>query len=76
MSSESEVNERIANSNWLSRISAKFGDKPLKYYVPLKQEIPTELDGYSGRFSKQEDFLYFKNMMKMEYYGEKKTSAE
>jgi hypothetical protein len=56
-------------SNWLSRLSARFSGEPLKHYVPLRQELPTELDGYDGKFSKQGDFLYFKNMMKMESYA-------
>lgn len=76
MSSDAHITERLAKTNWLSRISAKFGENPPQYYVPLRQEIPTELDGYDGKFSKQDDFLYFKNMMKMESYIEKKLPAQ
>jgi hypothetical protein len=70
------LNERLAKSNWLSRLSAKFGDKPLQYYIPLRQDLPTELDGYNGKFSKQDDYMYFKNMMKMESYPDKKTPSQ
>lgn len=50
--SEGRLYERLDKSNWLSRIAAKF-DKPLRYYLPLRQEVSTELDGYAGKYSQQ-----------------------
>jgi hypothetical protein len=46
MSSEVNFSERMDKTNWLSRLSAKFSRNPLQYYLPLRQELPTELDGY------------------------------
>jgi len=40
--------------------------------VPLQQELPTELDNYKGKYSQQEDYLYFKNMLKVEEYGSRR----
>jgi hypothetical protein len=63
-----EAKQRMSFSNWLSRLAAKY-DRVLEYYVPLQQELPTELDNYKGKYSQQEDYLYFKNMLKVENYA-------
>ena len=79
MSIDAQANdyiERLKQNNLLSRISAAFGNKELKHYLPLRQEIPTELDNYQGKYTTQADFLYFKNMMKTEHYAEKKVPLE
>lgn len=54
------------SDNWISRVAAKFSDKPPAYYLPAEQhDNPTEIDNYQGKYSKQEDFMYFKSMMKL-----------
>jgi hypothetical protein len=63
-----EEKQGLFFTNWLSRFAAKY-DKALEYYVPLQQEFPTELDNYKGKYSQQEDYLYFKNMLKVENYA-------
>lgn len=74
--SEEEVKSRLRMSNWLSRLSAKFADSPLQHYLPLRQELPTELDDYRGKYAKQDDFLFFKNMLKTENYAERKAVSQ
>jgi hypothetical protein len=57
----------IGFDNWISKVAAKFSHKPPTYYLPIDQyDNPTELDNYQGKYSKQDDFMYFKSMMKLE----------
>jgi len=60
---------KLNNNNLLSRLASVFGDSQPKHYLPLRQNIPTELDSYKGKYSNQPDFLYFKNMMATEHYS-------
>lgn len=55
----------LRKSNWLSRLAARWNPHPLEYYLPLRQTLPTELDDYNGKYSQQQDFLFFKSMMQV-----------
>lgn len=70
--SREERNYLISLSNWLSRLAARFNRQPLEYYLPLRQTLPTELDSYTGKYSNQPDYLYFKSMMQVENYTQRR----
>jgi|JI9StandDraft_2_1071091.scaffolds.fasta_scaffold1428983_1 hypothetical protein len=57
--------KQLRNSNWLSRLASRWNPHPLEYYLPLRQTLPTDVDNYKGKFSKQSDFLFFKSMMQV-----------
>lgn len=63
--SEEESLGQLRKSNWLSRLAARWNPHPLEYYLPLRQTLPTELDNYAGKYSQQQDFLFFKSMMQV-----------
>ena len=74
--SRSEIDNKIRNTNWLGRFAARYCDSELSFYLPLQQTLPTELDSYQGKFSGQQDYLYFKSMMQCENYPERKKPFE
>jgi hypothetical protein len=74
--SRGDFNLKLRLSNWLSHLAARYCDSPLEYYLPLRQTLPTELDNYSGKYSHQQDYLYFKSMLQTENYAERRQAFE
>ena len=74
--SRQDLDNKLRFSNWLSLLCAKYCNNPLEYYLPLRQTLPTELDQYEGKYSKQQDYLFFKSMMQCENYEDKKSKAK
>ncbi len=70
-----DISLRLKFSNWLSRLASKYSHHPLEYYLPLQQTLPTELDNYNGKYSSQPDYLYFKSMMQVENYHQRKSPS-
>ena len=62
-SSRQDLDYKLRFSNWLSRLASRYCDSPLQYYLPMKQTLATDLDTYQGKYSQQQDFLYFKSML-------------